>query len=70
MSRWSGKRWTERSDERRRMEGEPGGERVEEELGEEEESWKGGAGGVREEAIICWQLYRIHTELQLYTFNM
>jgi len=48
LSRWSGKRWRERSDERRRMEGEPGAERVEEELGEEEEGWKGGAGGVRE----------------------
>ena len=53
MSRWSGKRWTERSDERRRMEGEPGGERVEEELGEEKEGWRGGAEGVREEAIVC-----------------
>ena len=53
MSRWSGKRWRERSDERRRMKGEPGGERVEEELGEEGDGWKGGAEGVREEAINC-----------------
>ena len=53
MSRWSAKRWRKRSDERRRMEGEPGRGGVEEDLGEEEEGWRGGAGGVREEAIVC-----------------